>query len=155
MNTCCPVMVNWQCPRSCRYMPLYWESWHLHRQKQDRDPERFVSCIYGVQSGYERVRKAVLTNRKNIGWRKLHWGLVKVFVRCFYRCTRLKMVIGDTTGFLSLRRFDIPVIVIMNGKYSMRLLRGCRQEGVLYLSFWPTTDKLRLRGGDLIARRHM
>ena len=58
-------------------------------------------------------------------------------------------------GFLYVRRFDISVIVFMNDKYSMRLLCDCHQEVVLCLSFWPTTDKLRSRGGDLIARRLM
>ena len=38
-------------------------------------------------------------------------------------------------GFLSVRRFDIPVIVIMNHKYSMRLLCDCHQEVVLCFSF--------------------
>ena len=156
MNTYCPVMVNWQCPRSCRYMPLYWESWHLHREKQDRDRGRFVSCIYGVQSGYERVRKAVLTNRKKTLADENYTEVLSTFCALFLQMQAFKN--GNARlplGFLSVRRFDIPVIVTMNDKYSMRLLCGCHQEVVLCLSFWPTTDKLRSRGGDLIARRLM
>ena len=110
-----------------------------------RDGGMFASCIYGVQSGYERVRKAVSTNGKKTLAEVNYNDILSPFCALFQQMQAFKN--GNARlllGFLSVMRFDIPVIVTMNDKYSMRLLRGCRQEGVICLSFRPITDKLRL-----------
>ena len=80
----------------------------------------FASCIYGVQSGYERVVKAVSTKTKK------HW-LTKTTLRSCHRfvCSFYAFKIENARlllGFLSVMRFDIPVIVTTNDKYSLRLL---------------------------------
>ena len=98
-----------------------------------RDGGRFVSCMEFSLVTSE-LEKLCQQTEKTLAEENYTESL-STFCALFLQMHAFKNGNGRLLlGFLSVRRFDIPVIVTMNDKYSMRLLWGCRQEGVLCLS---------------------